>query len=168
MWTSKRRSAPSKIQATGTGEWRPTIASDQRKSLRWVVWDRVSDPVRPPERRLPLHPLSFLLHHQFAVLHLHGPHIVRKLQPVALLRQLFLQGRIHERNRNTQIAHLEFRRIKGRVTILLANVTGNRDPDVFASNLGKELPVDDVAVEADLLVFDGGSPAADVGVRGQT
>src|SRR5208282_290907 len=62
----------------------------------------------------------------------------------------------------------EFRRIKGRVTILLADVTGNGDPDVFPGNLGEALAVHAVAVEADLLVFDGRSPTTDVRVGCKT
>ena len=93
-------------------------------------------------------PRLFLLHHEFAVLHFHGANVIRKLQPVAFLGQFLLQRRIHQRYRNTQVAHFEFRGLERGVAILLAEVPRNRYPNIFAGNFRQELAVYQVAVES--------------------
>ena len=109
--------------------------------------------VLPPLRLL-------LLHHQFPILHSHRANIIGKLQPIALLGQFLLQSRIHQRYRHTQVADLEFRRIECGVAILLAKMSRDRNPHVLARNLHEELAMHEIAVEADLLVFDDGRSAA--------
>src|SRR5579863_5363156 len=100
MWTSRRRSGPSRIPAAGMRRW---------------------------PRRAACRP-SLLLHDEFAVLDLQLADIVRKFHLIALLRQLLLQRRIHQRNRDAKITQFEFRRIEGCVSIFRPKMAGDRQP----------------------------------------
>ena len=42
---------------------------------------------------------------------------------------------------------------------------GHRHPDIFPGDLGQKLPVHDIAIEADLLIFDRWRGAADIRIR---
>lgn len=85
-------------------------------------------------------------------------------EAVALFGQFSLQGGIDEGDGNFHVADFELGGIERRVAILFAHVAGDGHPDVFSANFSEELAVDDVAVHGDLLVFDVGHAAADIGV----
>src|SRR5580700_6711674 len=159
-WISRRNSAQSKIQDAGT----------QKSPLKiCFAWDRFSScgtgsVMRSATvRRLSL---SLLLrHHQFAVFDFHITHIIRQLEPVAFLLHFFLQGRFHQRYRYVEIPNLKFRGIKRGIPVFLPQMSRDGNPHILARNLGQKLPVRDVTFHADMLVLDGGSSRANVGIR---
>ena len=73
-----------------------------------------------------------------------------------------MQRRIHQRYRYTQIADLEFRRIKSGISVFVANVTRDCDPHVLARHFGQKLPMHQIAIKRDTLVLDGRRTAAGI------
>lgn len=80
--------------------------------------------------------------------------LVGQFHLVALLRQLFLQRPIHQRYRNIDVPDLKLGGIEGGISVFIANMPGDRDPDIFARDGRKKFSVDHIAVKADLLVFN--------------
>src|SRR5882672_78917 len=107
-----------------------------------------------------------LRQHQLAVLDLDAAYVVGQFHVVSLFGEALLQTVVHQRNRNVEIADLELSWVKGGVTVFRSKVSGDGDPDVLAGEVGEELAVDLVAVEADLLVKNVGH-GADVGAGGK-
>ena len=162
----------SRIRGGGMGRWRLRIGCDggfelvsQRKAgCGSVAWRSFASLRMTAPGSNARQAQLLLLHHQLAMLYLHGANAVGQLQPVALFRQLLLQRWIDERNRNAQISHFEFGGFERRIAIFVSKVAGDRHPDILAGNLGEELAVHEIAIEADLLVFDGRRTTADVRV----
>lgn|SRR6185437_3053628 len=85
--------------------------------------------------------------------------LIGQLHLVTLRGQLPLQRPIHQRYGHVDVPDLELSRIEGRVSIFIAQVSGDRDPDVLACDRRKKSSVDYIPVKADLLIFDRGHGA---------
>src|ERR1041384_6109931 len=94
--------------------------------------------------------MSLSSHHQLPPLHPHLRHEIRQLELLPLLEQLLLQPAVHQSHRNPQAADPELRRGEGDVAVADADVTPERDPQLFALDHGGELAADDVILAAEL------------------
>src|SRR5262245_64137057 len=97
-----------------------------------------------------------LSHNQLAVLHFNSTNVVGQFQAVALLGQLLLQRIVHQRNRNVEIADLEFGGIESRIAVFGSKMPGERYPNIFSADLGEELAVRDVSIETNLVILNVG------------
>src|SRR6202521_1015168 len=115
------------------------------------AWGRAPRPSKPsPSSAAALIPpllLKLFLHeHQFAVFDFEIFHVAWKLELIALLGELFLQHFIDQRRGHREIANLNLSGIEGGVTIFGAEMSGESEIDVFASDLGEKLTANDVSI----------------------
>src|SRR5262249_533147 len=87
---------------------------------------------------------------------------IGQLHLFALFEQFFLQLIVDQRNRNGEIADLEFRRLKRRVAIFGSQVSLEGDPYVFSCDAGEELALDEVSLKVHLLVLDAGFAGTEI------
>src|SRR6201987_320630 len=96
-----------------------------------------------------------LLHHQFPVFDFQVAYVIGELQLIALLRELLLQGVVHQRDWDAQVSQFELSWFESGVAVFGSQVACDGYPEVFARYLDQELSFDHIAFKTELVVFDG-------------